>query len=178
MTLLNENAQRTYGLTDYVGGTMGTSGYKQASGKAYVFNVEGYKVTKKVLFTGHVSYVVSGKNILDTYTTTISMEVLDMDKVKAINEGLRVELLSTIMDADLSKVKNIMTINKKGFLYFMNHVQSTKGLSKDLAFAHVIKNYYAEQFDYVRDTKAIIKVMVKYGYEFTNMAEANKLIRQ
>jgi hypothetical protein len=176
MTLSNENATKIYGLTTYVGGNMGASGYKQAIGRAYVFNVEGYKVIKKALYNGNVSYVVSGKNILDSYTTTISMEVLNMTTVNAINEGLRVELLSTIMNADLSKVVGVMTDNKKGFTLFMDNLM-TEGLSKDLAFASVVKDYYSHKFDYVIDTNAIIKVMVKYGYEFTNMIEANKLIR-
>ena len=172
MTLSNDNAIKTYGLTEYVGGNMGTSGYTQGVGKAYVFNVDGYKVVKNVSYCGYERYMVSGKNITDY----ISMEVLDMSEVESANEALRVELLSTIITTDLSKVVGVMTDNKKGFTLFMDNLM-TEGLSKDLAFASVVKDYYSHKFDYVRDTNAIIKVMVKYGYEFTNMIEANKLIR-
>ena len=169
MTLSNENATKTYGLTTYVGGNMGTSGYTQAIGKAYVFNVEGYKVVKQVFYTGEEQFQVSGKNILEY----ITIDVLDMSFVEATNEALRVERLSAIMGADLTRVKKIMTDNKKGFTYLMGVV----GGSKDLCFASVVQDYYSDRFCYMRDTDAIIKVMVKYGYEFTNMIEANKLIR-
>jgi hypothetical protein len=66
-----------------------------------------------------------------------------------------------------------MTDNKKGFTYLMK----TVGGSKDLSFASVVQDYYSHKFDFARDTNSIIKVMVKYGYEFTTMADANKLIR-
>ena len=169
MTLSNKNAIRTYGLTTFIGGNMGTSGYTQGVGKAFVFNVDGYKVVKQVFYTGDEQFQVSGKNILDY----ITIDVLDMSYVEATNEALRVELLSTIMKADLSRVKKIMTDNKKGFTYLMGVV----GGSKDLCFASVVQDYYSHKFDFMRDTNAIIKVMIKYGYEFTNMIEANKLIR-
>tara|TARA_R110001632_G_scaffold69553_1_gene162646 strand:- start:283 stop:792 length:510 start_codon:yes stop_codon:yes gene_type:complete len=169
MTLSNKNALRTYGLTTFVGGNMGTSGYTQGVGKAFVFDVDGYKVVKQVYYNGNVSYRVSGKNILDC----ISMDVLDMSEVELVNENLRVELLSTIMNADLTSVKKIMTDNKKGFIYLMEKV----GGSKDLSFASVVQDYYSHKFDFARDTNAIINVMIKYGYEFTTMADANKLIR-
>tara|TARA_R110000803_G_scaffold177784_1_gene240204 strand:- start:886 stop:1395 length:510 start_codon:yes stop_codon:yes gene_type:complete len=169
MTLSNKNATKTYGLTTFVGGNMGTSGYTQGVGKAFVFDVDGYKVVKQVYYTGNESYQVSGKNIIDY----ISMDVLDMSEVELVNENLRVELLSTIMNADLTNVKKIMTDNKKGFTYLMEIV----GGSKDLSFASVVQDYYSHKFDFMRDTNAIIKVMIKYGYEFTNMIEANKLIR-
>tara|TARA_R110002124_G_C8614892_1_gene485737 strand:+ start:42 stop:551 length:510 start_codon:yes stop_codon:yes gene_type:complete len=169
MKLSNKNATRTYGLTTFVGGNMGTSGYTQGAGKAFVFDVDGYKVVKHVYYNGNESYRVSGKNILDY----ISMAVLDMSLVEATNESLRVELLSTIMNADLTSVKKIMTDNKKGFTYLME----TVGGSKDLSFASVVQDYYSHKFDFASDTNAIIKVMVKYGYEFTTIANANKLIR-
>ena len=169
MTLSNKNAIRTYGLTTFIGGNMGTSGYTQGVGKAFVFNVDGYKVVKQVFYTGDEQFQVSGKNILDY----ITIDVLDMSYVEATNEALRVELLSTIMKADLSRVKKIMTDNKKGFTYLMGVV----GGSKDLCFASVVQDYYSHKFDLIEDTDAIIKVMVKYGYEFTTMADANKLIR-
>ena len=169
MTLSNKNALRTYGLTTFVGGNMGTSGYMQGIGKAFVFNVDGYKVVKQVFCTGEEQYQVSGNNILEY----ITIDTLDMSFVEATNEALRVEILSTIMDADLTRVKKIMTNNKKGFTYLMGVV----GGSKDLCFASVVQDYYSDRFDYMYDTKAIIKVMIKYGYEFTTMADANKLIR-
>lgn len=169
MKLSNKNATKTYGLTNFVGGNMGTSGYTQGVGKAFVFDVDGYKVVKQVYFGGGESYQVSGKNILNY----ISMDVLDMSLVEATNESLRVELLSTIMNADLTSVKKIMTDNKKGFTYLMGNIDS----SKDLSFASVVQDYYSHKFDFMRDTNAIIKVMVKYGYEFTTMKNANKLIR-
>tara|TARA_R110000765_G_scaffold396244_1_gene490052 strand:- start:178 stop:687 length:510 start_codon:yes stop_codon:yes gene_type:complete len=169
MKLSNKNATKTYGLTTFVGGNMGTSGYTQGVGKAFVFDVDGYKVVKQVYYNGNESYQVSGKNILDY----ISMKVLDMSEVGLVNENLRVELLSTIMNADLTSVKKIMTDNKKGFTYLME----TVGGSKDLSFASVVQDYYSHKFDFARDTNSIIKVMVKYGYEFTTMADANKLIR-
>tara|TARA_B110000285_G_C14772421_1_gene444615 strand:+ start:76 stop:585 length:510 start_codon:yes stop_codon:yes gene_type:complete len=169
MTLSNKNAIRTYGLTTFIGGNMGTSGYTQGVGKAFVFNVDGYKVVKQVFYTGDEQFQVSGKNILDY----ITIDVLDMSYVEATNEALRVELLSTIMKADLSRVKKIMTDNKKGFTYLMGVV----GGSKDLCFASVVQDYYSDRFAFEYDTNAIIKVMVKYGYEFTTMADANKLIR-
>ena len=169
MKLSNKNATRTYGLTTFVGGNMGTSGYTSSEGKAFVFNVNGYEVVKKVFYNGSESYNVSGKNIVNY----ISMDVLDMSLVEATNESLRVELLSTIMNADLTRVKKIMTDNKKGFTCLME----TVGGSKDLSFASVVQDYYSNKFDFARDTNAIIKVMVKYGYEFTTIANANKLIR-
>ena len=51
------------------------------------------------------------------------------------------------------------------------------GGSPAFCFASVVQDYYSDRFDYMYDTKAIIKVMVKYGYEFTTMEDANKLIR-
>lgn len=169
MKLSNKNAVRTYGLTTFIGGNMGQSGYTSSEGKAFVFNVNGYEVIKKVYYSGRESYQVSGKNIIDY----ISMDVLDMSSVEGTNEALRVEILSTIMKADLTRVKKIMTDNKKGFTYLME----TVGGSKDLSFASVVKDYYSHKFEYRMDTNAIIKVMVKYGYEFTTMKDANKLIR-
>jgi len=169
MKLSNKNATKTYGLTTFVGGNMGTLGYTQGVGKAFVFDVDGYKVVKQVYYNGGESYQVSGKNILEY----ISMNVLDMSEVELVNENLRVELLSTIMNADLTSVKKIMTDNKKGFTYLMENV----GGSKDLSFASVVQDYYSRKFDFARDTNSIIKVMVKYGYEFTTMADVNKLIR-
>ena len=169
MTLSNKNAIKTYGVTNYIGGNMGQSGYFQNIGKAFVFNVDGYEVIKHVFYTGEERFEISGKNILEY----ISMDVLDMSSVEAANEALRVETLSTIMDADLTRVKKIMTDNKKGFTYLMDVV----GGSKDLCFASVVQDYYSDRFDLSIDINAIIKVMVKYGYEFTTMAEADKLIR-
>ena len=170
MKLSNKNATRTYGLTQFVGGAgMSTAGYKRGIGWAYVFTVNGYKVTKNVFDGGNESYNISGKNIVNC----ISMDVLNMLEVEKINENLRVELLSTIMNADLTRVKKIMTDNKKGFTYLMENVGGSKGL----AFASVLKDYYSNKFYFTIDTNAIIKVMVKYGYEFTTMADANKLIR-
>jgi hypothetical protein len=173
MTLLNKEAKKVYGLTTFVGGAgMSTAGYKRGTGWAYVFNVDGYKVVKNVFFDGCETYYISGKNIIDK----IFMNVLDMSEVEAINENLRVKVLSNIMDSDLMRVKKIMNTNKKGFMFFMNNLIS-KGFSKDLAFANVVKDYYSKNFQYSMDTKSIIKVMIKYGYEFTSMIEANKLIR-
>ena len=169
MKLSNKNAIKSYGLTTFIGGNMGTSGYTSSIGKGFVFNVDGYKVVKKVFYDGGESYNVSGKNIVDY----ISMKVLDMSEVELANENLRVELLSTIMDADLTNVKKIMTDNKKGFTYLMELV----GGSKELSFASVVKDYYYHKFDFARDTNSIIKIMVKYGYGFTTMENANKLIR-
>lgn len=169
MKLINKKAQRVYGLTTFVGGTMGTAGYKQGAGWAYVFSVDGYKVIKNVFNGGFESYQISGKNI----TEFISMDVLSMSKVEKINEKLRISLLSDIMISDLTRVKKIMTDNKKGFTYLMETVGGSKGLS----FASVVQDYYSHKFDFARDTNSIIKVMIKYGYEFTNMIEANKLIR-
>ena len=173
MILINKEAKKVYGLTQFVGGAgMSTAGYKRGIGWAYVFDVDGYKVTKNVYQGGNESYQISGKNI----TEFISMDVLDMSEVEKINEKLRVDLLSDIMISDLTRVKNIMTNNKDGFTFFMNNLIG-KGLSKDLAFANVVKDYYSKSFQYSTDTFSIIKVMVRYGYNFTNMIEANKLIR-
>ena len=172
MKLLNKNSIKTYGLTQFIGGNMGTSGYRQGIGKAFVFHIDGYTVVKKTYYDRCTYYEVSGKNIIDY----ISMKVLDMSEVDLVNENLRVDLLSTIMNADLTRVKNIMTTNKKGFTLFMENL-TTENLSKDLSFASVIQDYYFHKFDFSIDTNAIIKVMIKYGYEFTNMLDANKLIR-
>ena len=152
---------------------MGTVGYHQPVGRAYIFNVKGFKVTKNVFYSKAISYEISGKNIKDS----ISMESLDMNQVECINESSRLLLLSEIMSSDLRKVKDIMSANEKGFLYFMNHVQEKEKLSKDLAFASVVKDYYSHMFDYVNHTNAIIKVMIKYGYKLTSKKEAEKLIR-
>ena len=171
--LNNSEALKTYGISNYVGGTMGTSGYHQPVGSAYVFNVKGFKVTKNVFYSKKISYQISGKNIKDI----IYMKSLDMNKVECINESLRLVVLSEIMSSDLRQVKDIMSANKKGFLYLMNHVQEKEKLSKDLAFASVVKDYYSHKFDYVHHTNAIIKVMIKYGYELTTKEEAEKLIR-
>tara|TARA_R110000796_G_scaffold159580_1_gene276414 strand:+ start:178 stop:690 length:513 start_codon:yes stop_codon:yes gene_type:complete len=170
MKLSNKEAKKVYGLTQFVGGAgMSTAGYTRGIGWAYVFDVNGYKVTKNVFDGGYESYSIIGKNIVDC----ISMDVLNMSDVEKINEKLRVKLLSTIMNADLTSVIKIMADNKKGFTYFMNNV----GGSKDLSFASVVQDYYSHKFNFVKDTNAIIKVMIKYGYEFTTMANANKLIR-
>ena len=80
----------------------------QGIGKAFVFNVDGYKVVKQVFCDGEEQYQVSGNNILEY----ITIDTLDMSFVEATNEALRVEILSTIMDADLTRVKKIMTDNK------------------------------------------------------------------
>tara|TARA_R110002153_G_C13065171_1_gene472627 strand:+ start:97 stop:609 length:513 start_codon:yes stop_codon:yes gene_type:complete len=170
MILSNKEAKKVYGLTQFVGGAgMSTAGYTRGIGWAYVFDVNGYKVTKNVFDGGYESYSIIGKNIVDC----ISMDVLNMSDVEKINEKLRVELLSTIMNADLTSVIKIMADNKKGFTHFMNSVVG----SKDLSFASVVQDYYSHKFNFVKDTNAIIKVMIKYGYEFTTMANANKLIR-
>ena len=171
--LNNSEALKTYGISNYVGGVMGTSGYHQPVGRAYVFNVKGFKVTKNVFYSKEISYQILGKNIKDI----VYMKSLDMNKVEYINESLRLVLLGEIMSSDLRQVKDIMSANKKGFLYLMNHVQEEEKLSKDLAFASVVKDYYSHKFEYVRNTNAIIKVMIKYGYELTTKEEAEKLIR-
>ena len=173
----NTDAIKTFGLVDHVGGNMGTASYPTAVGKGYVFNVDGYKVIKNEFYNGKVSYVISGKNILESYNDTIYMvDVLDMNKVKEINDVLKAGLLSNIMNSDLTRLVKFMSDNKKGFTFLMGNLMS-EGLSKDLAFASVVKDYYSHEFNYSRDTNSILKVMVKYGYEFTNMIEANKLIR-
>lgn len=173
MKLNNKEAKRKYGLTQFVDGAgMSTAGYTRGIGWAYVFDVDGYKVVKNVYFDGRKDFIVSGKNI----TESVTLNVLDMIEVEKINEKLRVELLSEIMKSDLTRVKKIMTINKKGFTFFMEGLIK-KGLSKDLSFGNVVRDYYSDDFDYCTDTKAIIKVMVKYGYNFTNMLETDKLIR-
>ena len=172
MTLSNKNAVKTYGLYKYIGGTMGTQGYKQASGKAFVFNIDGFEIVKSVFNSGSIKYSIVGKNITDP----IFMNVLDLKKVAKINENLRLELLDTIMSSDLGRVKNIMTKNKKGFTYLMEGLMN-KGTSKALAFASVLKDYYSNEFSHPVDTNAIIKIMIKFGYEFTNMKDANKLIK-
>ena len=172
--LNNSEALKTYGISNYVyGAGLSTVGYHQPVGRAYVFNVKGFKVTKNVFYSKEISYKISGKNIKDS----IYMDSLDMNKVECINESLRLKLLSEIMSSDLRQVKDIMSANKKGFLYLINHVQEEEKLSKDLAFASVVKDYYNHKFDYVNNTNAIIKVMIKYGYELTTKEEAEKLIR-
>lgn len=173
MILSNKDAKKKYGLTTFVHGAgLSTSGYTRGIGWGYVFDVDGYKVVKKVFHDGNETYEISGKNIIDI----ISMDVLNMKEVEKINEKLRVELLSNIMSCDLTSVKKIMSDNKKGFIFFMDNLIS-EGLSKDLAFANVVKDYYSNVFDYRTQTNAIIKVMVNYGYNFTSMKEANKLIK-
>jgi hypothetical protein len=173
MKLNNKDAKRKFGLTETVTSTgFNASYYKKDSGDAYVFDIDGYKVVKNVYYSGKVDYVVSGKNITEATRT----DVLDMLEIENTNEKLRLDILSNIMNTDLTRVKDIMTKNKKGFIYFMEHLIS-EGLTKDLAFASVIKDFYADEFNYHEDTNAIIKIMVKYGYEFTSIKEANKLIR-
>ena len=172
MTLSNDKAINTYGIISHVGGVMGTATRPVIVGKAYVFNIDGYKVIKEVI--GEESnYKITGKNI----TETIYRDVFDMNKINSINNKLRNDIVSKIMASDLTRVKNVMNTNKKGFLHFMNNLQDTKGLSKDLAFADVVKDFYSDEFNHPYDTNAIIKVMIKYGYKFNTMADANKLIR-
>jgi uncharacterized membrane protein len=173
VTLNNKNAKRQYGLTETVTSTgLNSSYYKKGAGFAYVFDVDGFKVVKNVYYSGKVNYIVSGKNIAED----VYLDVLDMSKIKKINEKLRLNIISDIMSSDLTRVKKIMTENKEGFTFFMETLIN-KGLSKDLAFASVVKDYYSNHFHHPIDTKAIIKVMIKYGYKFTSMAEADKLIR-
>ena len=172
MTLSNDKAINTYGIIANVGGTMGTATRPVVVGKAYVFNVDGYKVIKEVI-AKESNYKITGKNITETFYT----DVFHINKINSINSELRNNIVSKIMAADLTRVKNVMNTNKKGFLHFMNNLQDTKGLSKDLAFAEVVKDFYSDEFNHPYDTNAIIKVMIKYGYKFNNMAEANKLIR-
>jgi hypothetical protein len=172
MTLNNKNAKKKYGLTNFISYGPSSYGYHQNSGWAYVFDINEYKVVKNVYKNGKIEYVISGKNI----TEAIRTDVLNMLEIEKTNEKLRLNILSNIMKSDLTRVKNIMTKNKKGFIYFMENYIS-KGLTKDLAFASVIKDFYNDEFNYHEDTNAIIKIMVKYGYNFTNMKEANKLIR-
>ena len=173
MILSNKDAKKKYGLTTFVHGAgLSTVGYTRGIGWGYVFDLDGYKVVKKVFNDGSETYDVSGKNIIDT----ISMDVLNMIEVEKINEKLRVDLISNIMSCDLTIVKKIMSDNQKGFVFFMDNLIS-EGLSKDLAFANTVKDYYSNIFDYRTQTNAIIKVMIKYGYNFTSMEEANKLIK-
>jgi len=173
MTISIDKAIKTYGLISHVGGTMGTATRPVSVGKAYVFNVDGYKVVKQVFNSGDTNYKVIGKNITETFYT----DTFNINEINSVNAKLRSQILSEIMSSDLGRVVDIMNKNKKSFLYLMEQVQSTQGLSKDLSFAEVVKYYYSHKFDYLSDTKAIVKVMIKYGYEFTCMIEANKLIR-
>ena len=174
MTLNNKNAKRKFGLTETITSTGINSSYrKKDCGDAYVFDVEGYKVVKNVYFNGTINYVVSGKNIIDA----ITFSDLNMLEIEKINEKLRLSILSKIMESDLTRVKKVMNENKKGFIFFMEHLMN-EGTSKDLAFGEVVRDYYSDSFDYYTDTNAIVKVMIKYGYKFTSMAEVNKLIRK
>ena len=48
--------------------------------------------------------------------------------------------------------------------------------SKSLSFLNVLKDYYRDNFYFPEDTNAIIKIMIKYGYNFKSMKEATNLI--
>lgn len=172
MKLNNKESKRKYGLTQFVSGAgMSTSGYTRGIGWAYVFDLDEYEVIKNVYNDGFENYIISGKNI----TESVTLNFFDMIEVEKINEKLRVELLSEIMTSDLTRVKKIMTINKEGFTFFMKNLID-KGISKDIAFANVCRDYYNKNFIY-SDIKAIIKVMVKYGYNFTSMKDVINLVR-
>jgi hypothetical protein len=175
MTLNNKNSIRKFGLTDTVSGYGSSSLYYTVGiGWGYVFNVEGYRVVKNVYSKRATEYVVSGKNI----TEKVTLKTFDMNEINRINEGLRLELVSDIMSSDLTRVKGIMTKNKKGFMHFMDYKMNEEGLEKGLAFGEVVRDFYNNDFIYSEDEKAIIKVMIMYGYEFTNMKDARKIIRK
>ena len=172
MKLNNKDAKRKYGLKSWISYGPSSYGYWQGIGWAYVFYIDGYKVTKNVYNNGSESYDVIGKNI----TEKITLKTFDMDEVSRINEELRLDLVSDIMNSDLTRVKKIMTENKKGFMHFMNYKMNEEGLDKGLAFGEVVRDFYSDSFSYFEDEKPIIKIMIMYGYEFTNMKDARKTI--
>ena len=57
--LNNSEALKSYGISEYIGGYMGTVGYHQPVGRAYIFNVKGFKVTKNVFYSKAISYEIS-----------------------------------------------------------------------------------------------------------------------
>lgn len=171
MILLNKDAKKKYGLTQTVTDYgFSTSYYKRGVGWAYVFDVDGYKVTKNVFNDGYTTYDVSGKNISKP---PFKMSVLNMDEVKKENEKLRLEILTEIMSSDLTDVKKAMIKNKKGFTFFMNNLIE-KGVPKGIAFGNVVRDYYNDYNSFCshKGRLAVIKIMVMYGYTFTNMKEA------
>ena len=160
---------KTYALQGIAGGAMGTSSYKYKTGTAYVYNIDGFNVVKEV-YKNSERFLIDGKNLEEIIIT----DKLDMNNVRYINEENRLKELDQIMLSDLSRVKKIMTENKEGFVYLMDHY---KDLNKAESFAGVVKDYYNNNFNYPTDTYSIIKVMVKYGYTFTTVKDAEKLFR-
>jgi ribosome-binding ATPase YchF (GTP1/OBG family) len=167
---------KKYTLYGIAGGQMGTIARKYKSGVAYVYNVEGFKVVKEVYnkYGGdYTRFIITGRNLKEF----IDQSSLNMEEVRKENEKQRLIDLRDIMKSDITRIKSLMIENKKGFVYFMNDAQK-KGHSKAESFATVLRDFYSEFVNWnFRTEQSIIKIMVKYGYDYTTMEQARKLYR-
>ena len=106
----------------------------------------------------------------------IGLFLFYLDYINTINEEKRLLELNEILKSDLSRVIRIMKENEKGFKHFMNYFKNENGLNKSDSFLSTVKSFYKPQFTFSHDTNAIIKVMIKYGYEFKSRKEIVDLI--
>ena len=164
-----KNFIKKYALITSAGGTMGTASRQYACGTAFVYECDGFTITKNVYNTGEVTFNIDGNNL----TESLRQESLDMEAVILEDDKQKEILLNEIMSADLTKVKNVMSANQKGFEILMPTINE----NKSIAFASVVKDYFNHLFNYPTDTNAVIKVMIKYGYDFKTKKEAIKLFR-
>jgi hypothetical protein len=165
---------KKYALTGIAGGTMGTASYKYVMGTAFVYTLNGFQITKRVFNKNGVDFLVEGNSI--DKSDMLRLETLDLDYINTINEERRLLELNEILKSDLSRVIRIMKENEKGFKHFMNYFKNENGLNKSNSFLSTVKSFYKPQFTFSHDTNAIIKVMIKYGYEFKSRKEIVDLI--
>lgn len=167
---------KKYTLHGIAGGQMGTASRKYKIGVAYVYNVEGFKVVKEVYNKyggGYSRFLITGRNLKEF----INQSSLNMEEVRKENEKQRLIDLSDIMKSDTTRIKSLMIENKKAFLYLMEYEQK-KGYNKSESFAIVLRDYFNHKIGFNFETEqAIIKIMVKYGYDYTTMEQARKLYR-
>lgn len=167
---------KKYTLHGIAGGQMGTIARKYKTGTAYVYNVDGFEVVKEVYNKcggGYTRFLIKGRNLKEF----ISQSSLNMDEVRSENEKQRLIDIKDIMKSDVTRIKKIMTDNKDAFLYFMENEQKN-GYNKAESFAIVLRDYFQNKIGFSLEIeKSIIKIMVKYGYEYSTIEEARKLFK-
>jgi hypothetical protein len=172
---LNGNTYKatdSYGLTTFSQSFGGANTAFWVDGKAFVFNVNGFKIVKEVR-KNSTKFLISGNNIKEQAV----FNKLDIKNIDSLNETAKKNQLTEIMNTDITEIKKVMNNNKKAFIYFMKD-NTSKGMNKSEAFATTIKEFLSDKFNFNYETeKAIIKVMIKYGYEFTTTEEATKLFK-
>ena len=165
---------KKYELSGVAGGTMGTASYQYVIGTAFVYSLDGFKITKRVFNKGGKDFLVEGNSIHES--EFLMLDTLDIDYINKVNEERRLLELNSIMDADLKRVIIFMKENEKGFKHFMNYFQTELNQNKSESFLNTVKDFYRDNFSLPYDTNSIIKIMIKYGYEFKSRKEIINLI--